>query len=221
MIDLLPDPLSFLQMVRKAFGDREQALLYVEVPNVERTLRNGIVWNIVYEKHTWFTEESLGLMAQRAGFSPLHVSTCWHDEYLGIDLAPAKSAAAHPHFRGLAEMQTMTQTFAANVDAVTEEWRKKLAAMRHSGERVALWGAGARAVTFLAGLEDSQVVSVVVDINPARHGKYMPRTAHLVQTPSVLKGARLDTIIISNPAYATEIKEQARALGFKGRFQEL
>jgi len=53
----------------------------------------------------------------------------------------------------------------------------------------------------------------VADINPRRQGRFLAGTGQLVVAPVALRDIRPDLIVVTNPAYATEIRTQAGALG--------
>jgi hypothetical protein len=53
----------------------------------------------------------------------------------------------------------------------------------------------------------------VVDINPDKHGKYVPGSAQQIMAPEFIAEYQPDTIIISNPLYLQEISRQACSLG--------
>jgi hypothetical protein len=78
--------------------------------------------------------------------------------------------------------------------------------------RVAIWGGGSKGVIFaLLKARAGQLINTVIDINPAKQGKYLPSTGLLVQSPpealAVLpKGS---TIYVMNSNYLEEIKKMS------------
>ena len=55
----------------------------------------------------------------------------------------------------------------------------------------------------------------VVDINPHRHGRWMPGFDHPILAPKQLSDARPDAILVMNPAYVAEIRTMLRELGIE------
>ena len=74
------------------------------------------------------------------------------------------------------------------------------------GEVVRRLGGGSKAVGFLAALEVSDEVACVVDVNPAKHGMFMPGTGHEIVPPERLVELQPDLVVVMNPAYADEIR---------------
>ncbi len=72
---------------------------------------------------------------------------------------------------------------------------------------VAVWGAGAKGVTF-AGLVDPQEsqVDCVVDINPRKQGRFLPGTGHPIVPPAALRELGVKTVLVLNPNYVPEIR---------------
>jgi hypothetical protein len=78
--------------------------------------------------------------------------------------------------------------------------------------RAAIWGGASKGVIFaLLKARAGQPISTVIDINPAKQGKYLPSTGLLVRPPAealalLPKGS---TIYVMNSNYLKEIKEMS------------
>ncbi|MBA2516045.1 MAG: hypothetical protein H0V22_01790, partial [Solirubrobacterales bacterium] len=73
---------------------------------------------------------------------------------------------------------------------------------------VAVWGAGAKGVTFANQLDPSaQALACVVDLNPAKQGGFLPGTGHRILSPRELDGEGIATAILLNPNYEQEIRD--------------
>jgi hypothetical protein len=57
-------------------------------------------------------------------------------------------------------------------------WISTIGEFVRDGKRIVLWGSGSKAVAFLTSLKLSNEIEYVVDINPYRHGRYLPGTGH-------------------------------------------
>jgi hypothetical protein len=55
----------------------------------------------------------------------------------------------------------------------------------------------------------------VVDVNSRKWGRYLPVTAHRVDPPQSLASVQPGAVIITNPAYRTEIAASLDALGVR------
>ncbi|MCA1563790.1 MAG: hypothetical protein LC804_27275, partial [Acidobacteria bacterium] len=93
-------------------------------------------------------------------------------------------------------------------------WRASLLSER--GRKTALWGSGSRSVGFLGtlGLTEKHILGIV-DINPRRHGMYMPGFASPILSPAALSEHSADVVIVMNPMYVTEIGNQLKGLGLE------
>ena len=69
------------------------------------------------------------------------------------------------------------------------------------------------------GIEDE--IAYVVDINPYRHGKFMPGTGHEIAAPDRIRGERPDVVIIMNAIYRDEIGKDLERLGAEPRILAL
>jgi hypothetical protein len=92
-----------------------------------------------------------------------------------------------------------------------------LADARSRGDRVALWGAGSKAVAFLTTLGVGDEVAAVTDINPYRHGMFMPGSGHEVVPPAQLRTIQPQLVIAMNPIYVPEIERDLRGMGLGSR----
>ena len=52
-----------------------------------------------------------------------------------------------------------------------------------------------------------------MDVNPSKHGMFMPGTGHEIVPPERLVALAPDLVIVLNPAYAAEIARDIQAMG--------
>jgi len=65
---------------------------------------------------------------------------------------------------------------------------------------------GSKAVGFLTTLHiNDATIPFVVDINPNKHGTYLPGTAQKIIAPRDLAAYQPDVVIVMNPIYVREI----------------
>jgi SAM-dependent methyltransferase len=217
VLDIVDDQRGLLDLARRTLAGRAGGIAYFEVPDARHTLEGRIFWNLVYEHRTWFVPDSLRTLFARAGLEVIAVERLWHDEYLGIEARPRTSDGnaplVPPDENGLAATVT---AFATELSAARDAWSERMRALADDGRRVALWGAGARAIGFLSLVPAAAAVcAYAVDINPKRQGLFLPRTAIRVEAPDHVRTNPVDLVLITNPTYAEEIAEQARALGVR------
>ena len=69
----------------------------------------------------------------------------------------------------------------------------------------ALWGAGAKGVTFANLIDGSrELIDCVVDLNPLKQGHYLPGTGHPIVSHQALTARGVSTAILMNPNYREE-----------------
>jgi hypothetical protein len=56
-------------------------------------------------------------------------------------------------------------------------------------------------------------VQQVVDVNPRKHGRYVPGTGQRVVAPDELSAAPPDLVVVMNPLYVDEVRSTLGRLG--------
>ncbi len=98
------------------------------------------------------------------------------------------------------------------------DWRERLEEYRRLGQRVVVWGTGGKGISFLNTLNTQDVIEYVVEINPDKHGKFIPGSGQEIVPPEFLTRYQPDNVIITNALYEQEMKQQARDLGVECEF---
>ena len=218
MLQILPDPRPLLKTLWTALGDRAVPV-YFEVPNALRMFRDDILWYVTYEYCSFFTPTSLARLFESSGFEVLALSDCFGGDYLGIEARPADGVRpARDRRSEVAAIARDVGRFGRAAEEMLARWEARLEELRRAGRRVAAWGAGGRAITFFSQLHVGDEIPYVADINPNRQGRFLPRTGQRVVAPEVLREYRPDAVIITNPTFEAEIREQARGLGLASDF---
>ncbi len=216
VLDHLGSPKAFLQMVRRSIGERRDSVVYFEVPNPERRLLQFVPWNVGYEHGSWFFPDAFRLLFELCAFEVKQVSPCHNGDYLGIEAVPVAHPmpTERPGARGeIDRLADSLKTLSSQFTAAISTWEAHLQRIERNGIRAIPWGAGERGIGFLSILNIKELMPFIVDINPGRVGKYLPGTAQKVVPPEFLIEYKPDLVIITNPTYETEIRENVRRLG--------
>ena len=206
---------DFLRSVRRSLGERRDAVVFFEVPDVSRILREVAFWDNHYEHCSYFSLGSLARLFRSCGFEVLNITKDFDDQYLLIDARAGDGSASLPlpEEEDLEELARDVTYFARNYPSKLEQWKRTLRGIREQGRRAVIWGAGAKGVSFLTTLGIQEEVEFAVDINPFKHGRYMPGTGQKIVPPEFLKQYRPDVVIVMNPIYSEEIQQNLNDLG--------
>jgi SAM-dependent methyltransferase len=198
---------EFMQMIRRVLGPRQDTLLFFEVPDATRVLRERAFWDIYYEHCTYLTAGSLARLFRSTGFEIIELVRDFGDQYLWITARPSATTN-----RSLA-IEDDLDTTAADVANFREQcapeiagWGERIRELAASGRKPVIWGAGSKAVALLTTCAISHEIEYLVDINPHKAGKFLPGTGHIVVMPEDLRDYRPGVIIAMNPVYVDEIR---------------
>ena len=150
-------------------------------------------------------------MFRQNGFDVLNIETEYAGQYLTIEAKPASGALSAPlaQENDLALLTRYVTEFPAKCQTKVDEWRRQVRESHGRGRKIVLWGSGSKGVSFLTTLGVGNHIEYAVDINPYRHGYYMPTTGQRIVPPAFLRDYQPDVVIIMNAVYHDEI---ARAL---------
>ena len=228
---------DFLRTVRRAIGSRLNTGVFFEVPDASRILHDGAFEDIYYEHCSYFTPHSLAQLFRNCGFAVTDLYRAYGEQYLLLEARPVAepSNRIHPLEESAEETSHAITTFAVQVRKKLAHWTQHLQNMQ--GKRLALWGSGSKAVAFLTSLACVDQISCVIDINPHRHGKFMPGVGCEIRPPEYLKHYaqnqqsrqsqqnqqnqqnrqnrqdQIDQIIVMNRLYEEEVRQQLTSLG--------
>ncbi|QFU77989.1 methyltransferase domain-containing protein [Halioglobus maricola] len=212
-LEHIPDVADFLAQLREAIASRIDTLVFFEVPDVMRVLKECAFWDIYYEHCSYFSTRSLERLFQRNGFDVLECALDYDDQYIMLLARPIASppvAATDPALE-LAASDHYRDHWAKN----SIHWQAFLQQRLEREQAVVLWGGGSKAVAFLTRIQGSAAIKTVVDINPHKQGAYMPGTGQLVIAPGELKENPPHTVIVVNPIYHGEIEAMLSELGLQ------
>jgi SAM-dependent methyltransferase len=209
VLEHLPRPVETLHQARRRLVPG--GLGYFEVPNSDVIFGALNIWDLTYEHVSYFSARSLGRALDDAGFSPLRLDSTFGGQYLDAEaVAERRPAIALP--------ETNFNRFPERFARIMTFWRSQLAEWAATRQRVVLWGAGTKAVSFLnmLGVHVKKGVDYVVDINPRKSSRYVPGTGQRIVAPDFLRDYRPDRIIIMNSEYRNEITAQLSELQVDG-----
>ncbi len=216
----IPDPLGFLKILSTMTDDHPDTAIYFEVPNSAYTFSNLSAWGIYYEQHSHFTETSLAQTFLQSGFKIIEAGGCYDDDqYVYVEAVSGKTPSTNGFKRtGALTLPNDLQKFSSRHLKNVSIWHNRLCDMKHAGKRVVAWGSGGKGIGFLNLSDTEKIIPYIVDINPNRQHKFIPGSAQKIIPPEFLRDYQPDIIVITNPLYTQEIKQQVYDLKIKPEF---
>jgi SAM-dependent methyltransferase len=216
----IANPTEFLSLVRQVIGEHPSTVVYFEVPNVRFILEQLSIWDIIYEHCNYFGKESLAAIFRRCGFTVLRLEETYSGQFLSVEARIATDSNDHPPIpETLLNLQTAVTHFSEKVKTRSESWNSRLAEWNREGRRAVIWGAGAKAVSFLNSFKITDAIPYVVDINPYKQGQYLPGTGQQIVAPEFLRGLQPQIVVLMNPIYRQEVENRLHELGVAAEIQ--
>lgn len=207
---------EFVRTVRRAIGERLGTLAFFQIPETTRILVDCAFEDIYYEHCSYFTPGSLARLFRASGFEILDLSTEYQGQYLTLEARAAGEPVVQaplPQEIDLERLRELVASFPTRFAAKRAEWEGRISEASARGRRIVLWGSGSKAVSFLTTLELGNAIRYAVDINPYRHGHFLPGTGQEILAPESLKRYQPDLVVIMNAVYRDEIARDLERLG--------
>lgn len=214
VMEHISDPVGLLKAVRQALVKSPRAQVFLETPDLEWILKNQVFWDFFYEHSSYFTEQSLSIAFEIAGFRVESIRKVFRGQYLWLEAKPSNQKS-HNIKTSPGRIPILARQFAEKERLLIQHWQKRLKELRSLG-RVAIWGAGAKGVT-CANLLDPycELIDCVVDLNPNKQGRFVPGTGHPIVCYQDLPKRNVATAILMNPNYREENQSLLQNAGIK------
>jgi len=212
VLEHIPSPFDFLTSIRQAISDINKTVIFFEVPNALFTFRDLGIWDIIYEHCSYFIPNSMQYLFSRCGFNVLEIAEEFGGQFLRLEAKPEQGAVPF-HSEELSEFYRYIGVFIDKFRNKLEAWQNNLEKMMQANQRVVIWGAGSKGVTFLNMFDSSEVIHYAVDLNPRKQNMYIPGTGQKIVSPDFLVDFRPDSVLVMNPLYYQEIKQRIDKLG--------
>jgi SAM-dependent methyltransferase len=202
VIEHVPEPLELLRAVRQALANSPRARVFFETPDVEWILQHQVIWDFFYEHCSYFTAEALSTAFELAGFQVESVTHVFGGQYLWLEATPATMPSVNIQPGRISEL---TERFSRVEGELRQKWLDVVQSASKN-QKIALWGAGAKGVTFANLIDPARRwIMCVVDLNPNKQGRYIPGVGHPIVGYQDLTDLGVTAILIMNPNYREEI----------------
>lgn len=193
VLEHVQEPFDFLEMLRNANGGSGR--IYIEVPCFDWICEHKAWFDIFYEHVNYFRLADFRRMFGEV----LDCGRLFGGQYLYV--VAELSSLRRPVYDS-ADPVRFPVDFTHQIDAP----------ITSGGTRSVVWGGASKGVIFtLLKARAGYEVDVVIDINPAKQGKYLPATGIQVKSPDeALSNLPLgSTIFVMNSNYLDEIKRMS------------
>lgn len=193
VLEHISDPVSFLAEIARA---NHGGQIYIEVPCFDWIVEHNAWFDVFYEHVNYFRLADL-----RAMFGTVHeAGHLFGGQYLYIvaDLSTLRRMPVQTP-----SLLTLSEHFTASLDRAVQI----IQAAPEQGS--AIWGASSKGVIYSLFLQRAGVaVDRVVDINPAKQGRYLPLSGVRVSSPQEAMDALPEgaNLFVMNSNYLEEIK---------------
>ena len=193
-----------------AIIQREDQKLFVETPTVDWIFENTAFYDFFYEHCTLFNAHSLQRMFADFEVTGI-VGTVYGGQYLWAELhrgsVQLSDSSVLPGSRELAAK------FVSECSVLTAHWVNAVA-NKKPGARIGIWGAASKGVTFALIMNQAgQKIDFAIDLNKDKQGCYTPLTGIRIERPELVRLTNEDTVIVVNPNYLQEIRNEIAAMG--------
>ncbi len=200
VIEHIPNPVEFLKLIRKTLIHSPKARLFFETPCLKWILENRVIWDFFYEHCSYFTQQSLQVTFEMAGFEVSDVTHVFEGQYLWLEA----TLGAEKDIKSTSQIENLIKEYAGCERAITESLKSRLF---HDG-KVALWGAGAKGVTFANLIDEKRnLIDCVIDINPNKQNHFIPGTGHPIVSYVQAAQRGVKKAMIMNNNYKEESRE--------------
>ncbi|MCL2932617.1 MAG: class I SAM-dependent methyltransferase [Trichodesmium sp. MAG_R03] len=204
VIEHITEPLELLKSVRQALANSPKALVFFETPCAKWIMKNQTFWDLFYEHCSYFTAESLTTAFETSGFQVEAVKNVFGGQYLWLEATVSDKKPIDSQTAGV--ILSLVQQFSKSEKKYKQTWQLKIQELA-AKEKIAIWGAGAKGVTFANLIDPScKLISCVVDINPNKQGNYLPGTGHPILSYQELAKLGVTYAIVMNQNYFKEIE---------------
>ena len=206
---------GFVNSVRTTIGDCLDTIAFFEVPDVTRVLREVAFWDVYYEHCSYFSLGSLARLFRLCRFEVIDLSRYFDNQYLLMEARPVNQTSdkIHESEEKVEETAKCVKYFSAHCHDKMVHWKNRLQRIHADRRRAVIWGSGSKCVSFLTTLGIKDEIEYIVDVNPYRHGKFIPGAGKKIMPPDFLKEYKPDITIVMNPIYYNEIRRMLDDMG--------
>jgi hypothetical protein len=168
-------PLDFVSALKRLTAPN--GYLVVELPDCSRAV-DGFDYTVIWEEHAlYFTPDTFRQSLPFAGLDVVRIENYpypFENSLVAITQARQPAGEAHSTAQVAARERARGVAFGARFPAYRDSVRRYLAERRRERGRIALFGAGHLACTWVNLMGVADEIDFIIDDNPHKQGLYMP-----------------------------------------------
>jgi SAM-dependent methyltransferase len=200
---------DFMSIIRRSVQDRMDTAVFFEIPDGLRVIRDMAFEDIYYEHCSYFSPGSAARLFRQTGYEVTDLALEYDDQYLMVEATPVNSPSSRiqPLEESPEAMLEQAEDYSRKIEGTLNRWREDVTRMHDENRRPVIWGSGSKCVAFLTTIGMNEEIEHVVDINPHRHGKFIPGLGKEIKSPEFLKSYDPQVVIVMNRIYTDEIRD--------------
>jgi len=224
VLEHLPHPIDVVRSFRSGlFQEPRPEFLFIEVPNSYQLLSEDLYFDFYNDHIQYFSTASLTSLISAAGWMPL-AAMGTEREFIRMLFKNSDYGSEPPMGQGQAidgtdapDVMSVALAFKKDYLAWVRRLKEVIDGQSAQGNKVAVWGAGARGISLLSGLREAGApISYIVDSDPVKHGKYVPLANLPVYSADHLKSDPVECVLVSSYTFFNEISSQLRWFSEQG-----
>lgn len=176
-----------------------------EVPSLDKALDDRRFYDFFPDHVNYFDRHTLASVHRHHGLEPIWLEPTFGDEFLTVIATNTErpgAAAASPS--DPAPVAAGMRRLADDQRRVCGDLRQLLQSARDAGQRTCIWGGGGKGIVTLAAI-GPDLVDLLVDGDPRKHGHYLPVSHLQVEAPERIAVAKPELIVVTALAHLDEI----------------
>jgi hypothetical protein len=211
-------PLDFIDALKRL--TTANGYIVVEVPDCSRAM-DGCDYTTIWEEHTlYYTPETFSQGLPIAGLNVVRLENYpypFENSLVAIARPNGNGTAAPASGAGVARELQRGTVFGKSFPEQRERVRRFLAEHKQNGGRVALFGAGHLACTWVSVFGVADLVECVIDDNPHKRGLFMPGSRlPIVGSSALLEDGVTLCLLSLNPIGEEKVIAKNRAFVERG-----
>jgi hypothetical protein len=206
VLEHLQEPRDFVAEIAYYANKYKQCpIMFAEVPCITKGLRDRRIGDFLYEHVGNFTQRSLQVMFESAGWRTYHTSLAYNDEVV-IWIGDTRGTVGDPE-------PAQAEAFRKDVWKTHANVMSTLASLRQDGYWTAYWGGTGKGAAFLNAYQITG--GIVVDSDPNKVGLFVPGMGQEIESSDSLICQPVHTIIITTRWRAADIYAEIHAKGIE------